>query len=59
MDVTYFYLRGITEGHLDKVCDQTADRILGALLAQDLFVVRVACEVTAVRSYAYFGGNYR
>ncbi|MEA4926747.1 MAG: S-adenosylmethionine synthetase N-terminal domain-containing protein [Syntrophomonadaceae bacterium] len=44
---------------ISKVCDQTANRLLDALLAQDPFA-RVACEVTVhARRYAYFGGDYR
>ncbi len=34
----------VTEGHPDKLCDQVADAILDAILAQDPFG-RVACEV--------------
>ena len=36
----------VTEGHPDKVCDQIADSILDALLAQDIHA-RCACEVAA------------
>ena len=35
----------VTEGHPDKICDQIADAILDALLAQDSDS-RCACEVT-------------
>lgn len=35
----------VTEGHPDKICDQIADSILDALLAQDANA-RCACEVT-------------
>ena len=41
-----FTSESITEGHPDKVCDQISDRILDALLEQDL-MSRCACEVTA------------
>ena len=34
----------VTAGHADKLCDQIADAILDAILAQDRFA-RVACEV--------------
>lgn len=35
----------VTQGHPDKMCDQIADSILDALLAQDTRA-RCACEVT-------------
>ena len=41
-----FTSESITEGHPDKVCDQISDRILDALLEQDI-MSRCACEVTA------------
>lgn len=39
-----FTSESVTEGHPDKICDQIADRILDAHLAQDP-QARVACEV--------------
>ena len=41
----YLTSESVTEGHPDKICDQIADRILDALLAQDP-MSRCACEVT-------------
>ncbi|MEA4912201.1 MAG: methionine adenosyltransferase [Oscillospiraceae bacterium] len=41
-----FTSESVTEGHPDKICDQIADAILDALLAQDP-QSRCACEVTA------------
>ncbi|MCR5693461.1 MAG: methionine adenosyltransferase [Clostridia bacterium] len=41
-----FTSESVTEGHPDKLCDQIADNILDAVLAQDPSA-RVACEVTA------------
>ncbi len=41
-----FTSESVTDGHPDKVCDQIADGILDALLAQDP-ISRSACEVTA------------
>jgi S-adenosylmethionine synthetase len=38
----------VTEGHPDKVCDQIADSVLDAVLAQDRHA-RVACEVAAAK----------
>ena len=35
----------VAQGHPDKICDQIADSILDALLAQDAHA-RCACEVT-------------
>ena len=40
-----FTSESVTEGHPDKICDQIADAILDALLAQDSDS-RCACEVT-------------
>ena len=40
-----FTSESVTQGHPDKVCDQIADSILDALLAQDAHS-RCACEVT-------------
>ena len=40
-----FTSESVTEGHPDKICDQTSDAILDALLAQDPNS-RVACETT-------------
>ena len=44
---TLFTSESVTKGHPDKVCDQIADAILDALLAQDP-MSHVACEVTAI-----------
>ena len=46
MEKRLFTSESVTEGHPDKLCDQIADAILDALLAQDP-ASRVACEVTA------------
>ena len=46
MEKRYFTSESVTEGHPDKVCDQIADAILDAVLAQDPNG-RVACEVCA------------
>lgn len=42
----YFTSESVTEGHPDKVCDQIADAVLDAILADDP-EARVACEVCA------------
>ncbi len=42
---TLFTSESVTEGHPDKICDQIADAVLDAILAQDPRA-RVACEVT-------------
>jgi len=41
-----FTSEAVTEGHPDKVCDQIADAVLDAVLAEDKNA-RVACEVCA------------
>ena len=43
-----FTSESVTEGHPDKMCDQTSDAVLDALLAQDP-TARVACE-TAIKT---------
>src|SRR5438270_11771742 len=39
----HFTSESVTEGHPDKICDQTSDAILDAILSQDPHA-RVACE---------------
>ena len=52
----YFSFESVTAGHPDKVCDQVADRILDAILAQDP-QAHVACEVTAVTDKLHIMGE--
>ena len=52
----YFSSESVTAGHPDKVCDQVADRILDAILAQDP-QAHVACEVTAVTDKLHLMGD--
>ena len=40
----YFTSESVTEGHPDKICDQIADALLDAIIAEDPDA-RVACEV--------------
>ena len=51
-----FTSESVTEGHPDKVCDQIADAILDAILAQDPRS-RVACEVTATTDKVFIMGE--
>ena len=53
---TLFTSESVTKGHPDKVCDQIADAILDALLAQDP-MSHVACEVTAITDAAHIFGE--
>ena len=53
---TYFTSESVTCGHPDKVCDQIADAILDALLAQDP-MSHVACEVTAITDAVHIFGE--
>lgn len=46
MNKRLFTSESVTEGHPDKVCDQIADAVLDAVMAQDP-TGRVACEVCA------------
>ena len=52
---TLFTSESVTEGHPDKVCDQIADAILDAHLADPY--ARVACEVTAVGNKLHIMGE--
>ena len=51
-----FTSESVCQGHPDKVCDQIADAILDAHLAQDPFA-RVACEVTAAANQVHILGE--
>ena len=53
---TLFTSESVTQGHPDKVCDQIADAILDALLAQDP-MSHVACEVTAITDAVHIFGE--
>ncbi|WP_066924791.1 methionine adenosyltransferase [Murdochiella massiliensis] len=56
MDKMLFTSESVTCGHPDKVCDQVADRILDALLAQDPDS-HVACEVTCAEEKMHIFGE--
>jgi S-adenosylmethionine synthetase len=51
-----FTSESVTEGHPDKLCDQIADAILDALIAQDP-ASRVACEVLATTGLVLVAGE--
>ena len=51
-----FTSESVSEGHPDKVCDQIADAILDACLAQDSRS-HVACEVFATKEFILIGGE--
>ena len=53
---TLFTSESVTKGHPDKVCDQIADAILDALLAQDPMSL-VACEVSAITDAVHIFGE--
>jgi S-adenosylmethionine synthetase len=46
----------VTEGHPDKICDQTSDALLDALLEKDPFS-RVACETLTTRGLIFIAGE--
>jgi S-adenosylmethionine synthetase len=46
----------VTEGHPDKVCDQTSDAVLDAILEKDPFG-RVACEAMTTRGMLFVSGE--
>ncbi len=52
----FFTSESVSAGHPDKVCDQIADAILDAYLAQDKFS-RVACEVCASTDFVLIMGE--
>lgn len=52
----FFTSESVTEGHPDKVCDQIADAILDAIIAQDPNA-HVACEVTATTGVIHVMGE--
>lgn len=56
MEKVLFTSEAVSEGHPDKVCDQIADAILDACLAQDPHS-HVACEVFATTEYILIGGE--
>ncbi|MCL2352814.1 MAG: methionine adenosyltransferase [Firmicutes bacterium] len=56
MSKRFFTSESVTEGHPDKVCDQIADAILDAILAQDP-MARVACEVMATTGVVFVAGE--
>jgi S-adenosylmethionine synthetase len=51
-----FTSESVTEGHPDKICDQIADAVLDACLAQDP-LSRVACEVVTKTGYVLLLGE--
>lgn len=51
-----FTSESVTEGHPDKVCDQIADAVLDAIIAQDPNA-HVACEVTACTGIIHVMGE--
>ena len=53
---TFFTSESVTKGHPDKVCDQIADAILDAVLAEDP-QAHVACEVTAITDAVHIFGE--
>jgi S-adenosylmethionine synthetase len=52
----FFTSESVTEGHPDKVCDQIADAVLDAIIAQDTNA-HVACEVTATTGVIHVMGE--
>lgn len=52
----FFTSESVTEGHPDKLCDQIADAVLDAVLAQDP-LGRVACDVSVSRGLVLLCGQ--
>lgn len=52
----FFTSESVTEGHPDKLCDQIADAVLDAIIAQDP-QAHVACEVTATTGVIHVMGE--
>lgn len=53
-----FTSESVTEGHPDKICDQISDRILDAMLAQDV-QSRVAVETLVTTGLVHVAGEVR
>ena len=51
-----FTSESVTEGHPDKICDQVADAVLDAIIAQDP-EARVACEAIATTGVIFVAGE--
>src|SRR5881275_723148 len=51
-----FTSESVTEGHLDKLCDQISDGVLDAILAQDP-LARVACETATTTGLVLVAGE--
>ena len=51
-----FTSESVTEGHPDKICDQVADAVLDAIIAQDP-MARVACEAIATTGMIFVAGE--
>jgi S-adenosylmethionine synthetase len=51
-----FTSESVTEGHPDKICDQVADAVLDAIIAQDPSA-RVACESIATTGIIFVAGE--
>ena len=51
-----FTSESVTEGHPDKICDQIADAVLDAIIAQDP-LSRVACEAIATTGVIFVAGE--
>ena len=56
MSKVLFTSESVTEGHPDKICDQSSDAILDAILAQDPGA-RVACETTCSTGLVHIMGE--
>jgi S-adenosylmethionine synthetase len=52
----FFTSESVTEGHPDKICDQIADAVLDAIVAQDP-MARVACEVATTTGLILVAGE--
>src|SRR5438045_4015514 len=53
---TLFTSESVTEGHPDKLCDQSSDGVLDAILAQDP-MARVACETATTTGLVLVAGE--
>ena len=51
-----FTSESVTEGHPDKICDQSADAILDAMLKDDPYS-RVACEIAVTNGLMIIMGE--
>lgn len=52
-----FTSESVSEGHPDKLADPISDAVLDAIIEEDIFYARVACETMVKTAVAIVGGE--